>query len=180
MKKKQKVDLVISIFLVLIGVALTMLAHVKEFDLEKVLFAVMMAYATLNMIQFVFTKESRDYEGLYTSILSYAVGVCGLAFDLFNNLSEMVVTLFSWVVLMSLIKFKKCDYYHDRNNKMWIVRIVTLILFILTGIITCINLYFTKDVQILIIGLFFYIHGILEMTDPLTVYLMGVNHEDSK
>ena len=52
--------------------------------------------------------------------------------------------------------------------------------FLALFIITCINLYFTKDVQILIIGLFFYIHGILEMTDPLTVYLMGVNHEDSK
>ncbi len=180
MKKKQKVDLVVAIFLILIGVIVTLLPHFKEFDLEKILFTIMMAYATLNMIQFIFTKESRDYEGLYTSILSYIIGVSGLLFDLFNNLAEMVTILFSWVVLMSLIKFKKCDYYHDRNNKMWIIRIITLILFILTGIVTCINLYFTKNVQILIIGFFFYIHGILEIIDPLTIYLMGNKNENSK
>ena len=46
---------------------------------------------------------------------------------------------------MSLIKFKKCDYYHDRNNKMWIIKIITLTLFIVTGIITCINLYYSKN-----------------------------------
>ena len=172
MKKKQKVDLVIAIFLILIGIGLTLLPNFKILDLETILFVVMMSYATLNLIQFVLTRESRDYEGLFTSILSYWVGACGLYFDLFNGGIEMVTILLGWIVLMSMIKFKKCDYYHDRNNRMWIIRIVTLFVFILTGILTCVNLYYSKEVQILIIGFFFYIHGILEMVDPLTIYLM--------
>ena len=73
---------------------------------------------------------------------------------------------------MSLIKLKKCDYYNDRHNKMWILKITTLGLFILTGIITCINLYYSNDIQLIILGFFFYIHGILEMIDPITIYLM--------
>ena len=172
MKKKQKVDLIVAVLLSLVGITLTLLPNFKIFDLEKILFTVMMIYATLNLIQFVFTKESRDYEGLFTSIFSYLIGISGLYFDLFNGKVEMVAIILSWIILMSLVKFKKCDYYHDRNNKMWIIRIVTLILFIITGLLTGINLYYSKDVQILILGFFFYIHGILEMIDPLALYLM--------
>ena len=172
MQKKQKIDLVVAIFLCFIGIGLTLLPNFKILDLERILFVVMMAYATLNLIQFVFTKESKDYEGLYTSILSYGIGVSGLYFNLFNGGIEMVTIILGWIILMSMIKFKKCDYYHDRNNKMWIIRVVTLILFIVTGLLTCINLYYSNEVQILVLGFFFFIHGMLEMIDPLTVYLM--------
>ena len=171
MKKKQKVDLVIAILLILSGILLTLLPNFKVFDFEKILFVSMISYATINLIQFILTKESKDYEGLYESVLSYVVGIVGIQFNLFTTPLELAVTLFAWVALMSLIKFKKCDYYHDRNNKMWIAKAVTLALFIITGIITCINLYYSKNIQILIIGLFFYVHGILEIVDPLTYYL---------
>ena len=172
MKRKQKVDLIIAIFLILIGVTLMIFPNFKILDLEVILFSVMMAYATLNLIQFIFTRDSKDYEGLFTSIFSYLIGVGGLYFDLFNGGVEMVAIILAWIILMSLVKFKKCDYYHDRKNKMWIIRIVTLIIFIVTGLLTCINLYYSNEVQILILGFFFYIHGILELIDPLSVYLM--------
>ena len=172
MKKKQKIDLTIAILLIIVGIVLMLLPDFKILDLEKILFAVMMAYATLNLVQFVFTRESKDYEGLFTAIFSYLIGVCGLYFDLFNGGVEMVAILLGWIILMSLVKFKKCDYYHDKKNKMWIIRIITLIIFIVTGLLTCINLYYTKEVQILLLGFFFYIHGILELIDPISVYLM--------
>ena len=72
---------------------------------------------------------------------------------------------------MSLIKLKKADYYNDRKNKFWILEIVTLILFILTGLLTTINLYYENSIQILVLGYFYLIHGILELVDPLTMYL---------
>ena len=167
MKKKQKVDLVIAILLMLEGVVLALLPNFKINELEKILFGVMMVYATINLTQFLLTKESKDYEGLYESILSYVTAIAGSVFNLFTNTLEIAVTLFAWLALMSLIKLKKCDYYHDQSNKMWIIKVVTLVLFI----ITCINLCYSKNVQVLLIGLFFYIHGILELVDPLTNYL---------
>lgn len=172
MKKKQKVDLIISILLIMIGIVLTLLPNFKMINMNVILFSVMMIYATLNMIQYVLTKISNDYEGLFTALVSYMVGFTGIIFKLFDKQINLVVILLAWITLMSLIKFKKCDYYNDRNNKMWIIRIITLILFIVTGLLTCINLYYSKNVNILILGFFFYIHGILEMIDPLTNYYM--------
>ena len=56
------------------------------------------------------------------------------------------------------------------NNKIWILRIITLGLFILVGIITTLSLAYTADVQLIVLGYFFLIHGILELVDPITVY----------
>ena len=172
MEKKQKVDLSIAILLILIGIILTILPKFNLTNINIILFIIMMFYATLNMVQYVLTKKSNDMEGLFTSLLSYTVGILGLTFNLFNNLLQMVLLLLAWIILMSLIKLKKCDYYNDRHNKMWILKITTLGLFILTVIITCINLYYSNDIQLIILGFFFYIHGILEMIDPITIYLM--------
>lgn len=180
MKKKQKVDLVIANLLILLGVILTILPKFNIVKINITLFIVMIIYATLNMIQYALTKKSNDMEGLFTSILSYVIGISGLIFNLFDNLLQMVLLLLAWIILMSLIKLKKCDYYNDSNNKIWILKVISLGLFILTGIITCINLYYSADIQLIILGLFFYIHGILEMLDPITIYLMENNNENSK
>ena len=172
MKRKQKVDLIIAIFLILIGVTLMIFPNFKILDLEVILFSVMMAYATLNLIQFIFTRDSKDYEGLFTSIFSYLIGVGGLYFDLFNGGVEMVAIILAWIILMSLVKFKKCDYYHDRYKKIYILKIVTLILFILIGFLSVINLYYEAEVQILVLGFFYFIHGVLELVDPITNFLI--------
>ena len=84
----------------------------------------------------------------------------------------LAFALFIWIILMSLIKLKKADYCNDRKNSVWILKIVTLILFSLSGLLTTINLYYTSEVQILVLGFFYLIHGILELLDPLTIYLV--------
>ena len=84
----------------------------------------------------------------------------------------LALTILAWVVLLSLIKLKKSDYYDDNKDKMWKLRILILILFILTGFLTSINLYYEQEVQILIIGYFFLINGMLEITDPVVKYLI--------
>ena len=47
-----------------------------------------------------------------------------------------------------------------------------LVLFILIGLLCTINLYFEQSVQVLVLGFFYFIHGILELIDPITNYLI--------
>ena len=49
---------------------------------------------------------------------------------------------------------------------------IYLILFILTGILATLNLYYTNDIQVLVLGFFFLINGILELMDPIAAFLM--------
>ena len=74
---------------------------------------------------------------------------------------------------MSLAKLKKMDYYHDKNDRMWKIRFLNLSLFIITGILTCINLAYTSAVQVLIVGFFMLVHGILELFDPIVKTLIA-------
>lgn len=74
---------------------------------------------------------------------------------------------------MALVKLKKVDYYHDRKDRMWKLKLLTLILFILTGIATSISLAYTSNVQTLIIGFFMVTHAILEMFEPIVKTLIS-------
>jgi len=72
---------------------------------------------------------------------------------------------------MSLVRLKKADYYHDRKNFLWMLHIITLCIFLLISLLTAINLYYSSSVQILMLGNFFFINGILDLIDPLTNYI---------
>lgn len=174
MKKKQRVDMGIALCLILIGVVLLVLPlldlNIKCQWLFTVVFTL---YTILNGIQFLLTRESRDYEGLHTSLASLVVLVINVIFDVGDKPKYIALLLMLWVTLMSVVKLKKADYYHDRRDRMWKVRMFNLGLFILTGILASINLSYSSDVQIIVIGYFMMIHGILELFDPITKSLIA-------
>jgi uncharacterized membrane protein HdeD (DUF308 family) len=71
----------------------------------------------------------------------------------------------SWIGIMTIIKLIKLDYYHDRNNGMVYVNLVTFSLFLLLGILTSVNLYFNQTVQTLMLGFFFTVNGLLQLSE---------------
>lgn len=172
MKYKQKVDLVIAIFLILIGIVLLILPLFNLNNTKAIFITVMIIYSILNLIQFVLTIKDKDYEGLFSSLAGVVAAIASFILDIEEKPVNLAVIIMIWVTLMSVIKLKKSDYYDDRNNKMWKLRIVSLILFMIIGFLTSINLYFEGNVKIIVLGYFFFIHGVLELTDPVVNYLL--------
>ena len=172
MKTKQKVDMVINSFLIVIGILIVILASLRYNEVKTIFIGVMYAYALLNLIQFILTRKDKDYEGLYTFLASCAVGTIDL-FYAFTSTKVLIISIMSWVIMMSVIKFIKTDYYNDRKDKMYKLRIATLLLFIIVGILVSLSLNYSTNVQVMVIGYFFLIHGILELIDPITKYLIG-------
>lgn len=70
MRLKQKVDMVIDSLLIILGIILLLLPSFGINDVKFLFFGVMLFYAFLNLVQFILTRKSRDYEGLYTMIIS--------------------------------------------------------------------------------------------------------------
>lgn len=173
MKKKQKVDMIISFFLILIGIVLLVLPLFNINDLKWLFTGVFSLYTILNAVQFILTKESKDYEGLHTALVSIFVLILNFVFDVSENPKHIAMLLMLWITLMSIVKLKKTDYYHDRHDRMWKVRAFNLGLFILVGLLTSINLSYSSSVQVIVIGYFMLIHGILELLDPLTKTLIS-------
>ena len=171
MKQKQKVDFIYSLVLILVGVVLMVLPLIKVPSIKVVLIGVMISYIISNIVRFILTRKSKDYDSIFTILSSIVIIILTIILDM-NKPLYLALTILSWVVLLSLIKLKKSDYYDDNKDKMWKLRILILILFILTGFLTSINLYYEQEVQILIIGYFFLINGMLEITDPVVKYLI--------
>jgi len=172
MKRKQIVDLITAVVLIVVGAAVLVFPLLKLINVKYVFISVLAFYGVMNLIQFILTSKEKDYEGLFTMLASIITLVLLGFVNIDATPVNLALTLFVWVILMSLIKLKKCDYYHDRGKKIWILRIILLVIFILTGLLTVINLYYAPEVQILVLGFFYYIHGIMELVDPIANFLM--------
>ena len=172
MNSKQKVELIIAAFLIVCGSLLLIFPLFHFVDVKLIFSIVLGVYAFLNLIKFILIRKTKDYEGLFTTIASIIALVLVILLDVDNVPWYLALCLFVWIALMSVIKLKKADYYNDRKDGVWILEIVCLILFILSGLLTTINLYYENDIQVLVLGYFYLIHGILELVDPLTNYLI--------
>ena len=172
MDRKQIVDVSIAVFLIICGSLLLVLPLFHYIKIKTVFMGIFAIYSIINLIQYILTFKSKDIEGLLTFFASIITLIIAWRLDIEKVPWYLALTLFIWIIMMSLIKLKKADYYNDRRNSVWILKIITLVLFILCGLLATINLYYSADVQILVLGFFFLIHGVLELLDPLTVYLL--------
>ena len=173
MKIKQKVDTIIALFLILIGITLLILPIFNITNIKYLSIGIFTLYTILNLIQFLLTKKSKDYEGIHSAIGSFIVLIASIIVKPETNPKTLAMLLMTWIIFMSLAKLKKMDYYHDKKDRMWKIRFLNLGLFIITGILTCINLAHISTVQVLVIGFFMLIHGILELFDPIVKTLIA-------
>ena len=173
MKNEKKYELEISAALisVLMG-AIFLFLPFLGFNKSKLVLIVSFGLMTIaNFIVFIAKKRDQDNEGLYTFVGNLLLTI--LAFVLKQTPLNFALMLLLYVLLLSLIRLKKADFYHDQRNKMWQINVVTLGVLILTGVLTSINLNYSGEIQILMFGYFFLINGILELIDPLVLLLKG-------
>lgn len=173
MDRRGLVEFIVAWFLILIG-SLTIIAPLFNVtSVSKVFIAIISLYGIIHLIKNILILNAKEYSGFSTSLSCLVILIILLFKDINDNPLNLALILFIWIILMSLTKLKESDYYHDHKNKLWELNIINLILFIVTGILTTINLYCTSDVQILVLGFFFLINGILDLMDPLAGYLIN-------
>ena len=170
MKKKELVDFFTGISLMLLAGIILLLPTFKVNDLSFILKTVFGFYALIKLAQYIIILKEKDTESLFTCLIS--LGAMLSLFLVKLNTKNIVLILLIWMGLMCLVKLKKADFYHDRKNKMWILRIFILFVFLTAGLLTGLNLYYEESVQTIIIGFFFFINGILDVIDPIALYLM--------
>ncbi len=173
MDRRTLVEFIVGWILVIGSSIITILPIFNITNVRTVFIIIISLYGIIHLIKNFAILNAKDYSGFSTSLSCVAILVLLLFLDINDSPWNLALCLFIWVILMSLTKLKESDYYHDRKNKLWELNVVNLIIFILTGILASINLYYTNDIQILVLGFFFLINGILELMDPLAGYIMS-------
>lgn len=164
-KLRDRVNIIVSGVLVLIGVFMLIFPFLGYIAPNSLLYIVFSIYALIKIIEVIITPKTSDHEDIYTAIACALAAVSGFKFAGENSAMVLSITLASWVAIMAIIKLIKLDYYHDRENGMFYVNLVTFSLFILLGLLTSINLYFNETVQILMLGFFFVVNGLLNLAE---------------
>ncbi|MBQ6687192.1 MAG: hypothetical protein IJN03_01560 [Bacilli bacterium] len=167
MSVKTKADIITSLSLIICSSIVILLPLLSINNVKVTFIIIMLFYMVSNLINYLLVKKSKDREGLYTSIVCLISLILANILNVMENPIYLAFILLIWTFGMSLVKLKKADYYHDRKNNMWIMHIITLFIFILIGLLTAVNLYYAAEIQILMLGNFFFINGILDLIDPL-------------
>ena len=175
MNKRTFVEFIVAWILILFAIIITILPIFNVRNVKNIFIVIIAFYGIIHLFKNIFIIKSKEYSGFSTAGASVLIFIIMLFLDVNNSPWNLALILFIWVILMSLIKLKESDYYHDRNNKIWLLNVVNLVLFAVCGIVASINLYYTSDIQILVLGFFFLINGILELMDPLATYIMKEN-----
>jgi uncharacterized membrane protein HdeD (DUF308 family) len=164
-KIKNHINLISSSILIVLGILLIIFPWFYEEQPAKLLYVLFAIYGGNKIIEYILTRNGTDHENLYTAIACILASVSGFKFGGYTNQPMVLsITLMSWVGIMSIIKLIKLDYYHDRENGMFYVNLITFSLFLLLGLLTSINLYFSETVQTLMMGFFFTVNGILQFS----------------
>ncbi len=172
MKQKQLVDLIVGLVLALYAAVILVLPTFNVTNMRVILLTTFLIYTIVNTIRFIILRETKDFEGLHYAITSLGVMVATLTIKS-STPYTVALLLFSWIALNSLAKLKKADYYHDRRDRMWKFGLLDLSIFLLAGILACINLAYSGDIQIIVLGFFLLVNGILEIFDPILKSLIA-------
>ena len=165
MKKKDIINLIVSGVLILAGVLILLVPFLGFMQPTTLLYIMFSSYSLIKIIEVILTPKTNDNEDLFTAIACALAAISGFKFGSLEPSMVLSITLASWVGIMSVIKLIKLDYYHDRENGMFYVNLVTFSLFLLLGLLTSINLYFNETVQIIMLGFFFTVNGILNLAE---------------
>ena len=66
--KKNKINLICSAILLLVGLAMFILPWIKILDPVKILYVVFSIYALVKLVEYFLTRNCSDLENLYTAI----------------------------------------------------------------------------------------------------------------
>ena len=172
---RDKTNLVISSILLIMGILVLVVPFLEFIKPNALLYVVFSIYALIKIIEIIITPKTDDYEDIFTAIACALAAISGFKFIDYDPPMVLSITLISWVGIMSIIKLIKLDFYHDRKNGMFYVNLITFSLFLLIGLLTSINLYFNETVQVLMLGFFFVINGILNLAEDAIRILVSRN-----
>ena len=167
--KKYMLEIVVAVILLLTGACMLFLPFMGVTNCKVVL---RIMYGIISLVYlgwFIKRPKDKDFESLFSFFASFVSLI--LCIILKNTPSNLALILLLYVMMLSLTRLKKADFYHDRRNRIWQINLITLAVLILSGLLSSINLYYQSAVQILVFGYFFFINGILELVDPLVLFL---------
>ena len=160
-KTKNFINFICSFLVFLLGMLFFIIPSVGSMETNKILFIVMLSYFGIKICEYILTRKSKDNEAIWIAI-ACILGAAGAVeyVELDSNLL-VSVSLGTWVLILTIIKLIKINEYRDEENALMYLNIVSMSLFVLTGVMSIVSIYNNVINTNMVMGFFFLTNGIL-------------------
>lgn len=134
-------------------------------NINNLFISFLLIYATIHTGEYYFSKENNN-EHLFLTISCGIAALINIYLSYYiHPLLVISLSLIGFVFLISLVRLISIFYYKDKNDAYYYIESVLLVLFILSGISICFNLFNDMLLQTMLLGVFILVLGLLEMFD---------------
>lgn len=167
-KKSFFINILGSSLIFLLGIAYISLPtyygieSFSKIDINDLFISFIIIYAIINLVIFLILGKNPNNEAIYLSIVGSIAGLLNMLLS--NHINKAFSLSFAVLIFMiAAVKLFTIDYYHDREDAYYYIETLCLIIFLLVGIITAINLFGDTKLQATMLGFFITIMGIIRM-----------------
>lgn len=164
----------VILYLLIIIFGMLLMSYPALGMIKPVYFISMTFYAISFFTIFAyFIKRNKDnYELLLISLNNIIIATFMFVFQ--NETSKIVLgtSIIVYTLFNISIKGLYAYRYKNENNYIWTTKLIELVLLVLIGSLTAINLYSEMSVITLMFGYYFITYGIINLLEPIYNYLI--------
>ena len=127
-------------------------------------------YGLTEILKYFVRNKSGDYTNAFGFFICSILLILSFTLPMTSK-TNISILFIVFLTVLSLTRLKRADYFHDRKNKLWMVEIFLLVIYVISGILTSIQFSNPPETQILILGYFTLICGIIEVSESLILYV---------
>lgn len=173
--KKNPLILIKGIlYLTIVIIGMLLMSYPALGMIKPVYFVSMTFYAVsfFTILAYFIKRNKNNYELLLISLNNILIATFMFVFqseisNIVLGTSMIVYTLFN-ISIKGLYSYR----YKSENNYMWSTKLIELVLLVLIGLLTAINLYSEMSVITLMFGYYFITYGIINLMEPVYCYLI--------
>lgn len=171
--KKQSIkssvvcETILYVLYVVVGILMLMF---PSFGISNQVFFISMIFLILAFFSFglyFLNKKYSDYDMLYLSIINVAVGVYLYLFKNDTISSTLAVSCLVFSVSFLISRAYNIYLLYQKNNYIWLVKIITTVLICFLGSLTTTNLFKELTVPVLMMGYFYLAFGVVCILEPI-------------
>ncbi len=126
-------------------------------------------FMSLHFMTFFFSKKENEYSNLFLGIIGVFFTLISFFGDFTKNPQIFSIVFLSFALLVSFVKLKKADYFHDRKNKLWLIEMACLILFLISEILFCLQLHHQEEIILIFFGYNVFTISAFELLESLLI-----------
>jgi len=154
-KTKNIINIISSVSIVILGCLFFIVPRVSEMEPNKILFIAMLIYFGIKISEYILTRKSRDSECIWVAIASFLAATAGLEYGEIASNILVSISLSVWILILTIVKLIKINEYRYAENTLMYLNIVTMSLFLLSGVLSVITIYQEAISINMILGYFF-------------------------